>query len=71
VVTVETKGNATFWNVGVGDRLAENAAWTFDDAEGDAAVIKDYVAFDWSQIDRWFEEDEEGLRSRARSVPPG
>ena len=48
MVIVETKGNATFWNVGVGDRLAENAAWTFDDAEGDAAVIKGYVAFDWS-----------------------
>ena len=61
VVTVETKGNATFWNVGVGDRLAENAAWTFDDAEGDAAVTKGYVAFDWSQNDWWFEEDEEAF----------
>jgi uncharacterized protein (DUF427 family) len=61
VVTVETKGNATFWNAGVGDCLAENTAWTFDDAEGDAAVTKGYVAFDWSQIDRWFEEDEEAF----------
>lgn len=59
VVTGGAKGDATYWNVGVGDRLAENAAWTFDGTKGDAAAIKGYVAFGWSQIDRWFEEDEE------------
>jgi len=63
VVTMEAneggKGDATFWHVGVGENLAENAAWTFNDTSGKAAVIKAYVAFDWSQKYRWFEEGEE------------
>ena len=35
-------------------RVAEHAAWTYEDAD-----LADYVAFDFRALDRWFEESEE------------
>jgi len=51
------KGQATFYSLKVGDRVAEKAAWRY--LEPERADLKDYVAFYWDKMDSWFEEDDE------------
>jgi len=53
------KGDAIYWNVRVGGRVAENAAWAYPEPLEGAPPLADHVAFYWSRMDRWFEEDEE------------
>ncbi|MBC8240406.1 MAG: DUF427 domain-containing protein [Alphaproteobacteria bacterium] len=53
------KGDAAYWTVTVGDRTAENAVWSYPNPYPETAEIKDYVAFYWDRMDRWYEEDEE------------
>jgi uncharacterized protein (DUF427 family) len=53
------KGDASYWNVTVAGRTAENAVWSYADPFDEVAEIKDYVAFYWNRMDHWFEEDEE------------
>jgi uncharacterized protein (DUF427 family) len=59
-------GDASYYNLRLGDRLEEDAAWTFgepfagEDAErDDAPDLRGYVAFVWGKLDSWFEEGEE------------
>jgi uncharacterized protein (DUF427 family) len=40
--------------VRAGDRLAEGAAWAYDDPD-----LEDHVVLEWGAMDAWFEEDEE------------
>jgi uncharacterized protein (DUF427 family) len=47
------KGNARFWSLAVGDRVAEDAAWCFDHPQLDGLV-----ALRWDAADEWLEEDE-------------
>jgi uncharacterized protein (DUF427 family) len=47
-----TKGRETRWHVQVGDRIAENAAVSYEAFPG-------YVSFEWNAMDAWFEEDDE------------
>src|SRR5438270_12619713 len=51
------RGEASFYSVKVGDRIAEKAAWRY--LEPERADLKDYVAFYWDKMDSWFEEDDE------------
>jgi len=53
------KGDAAYWTVKVGEKFAANAAWAYPHPLPDAAILKGYIAFDWDQMDAWFEEDEE------------
>jgi uncharacterized protein (DUF427 family) len=53
------KGDASYWSVTVGDKIAENAVWSYRAPFDEVASIKDYVAFYWNKMDAWFEEDEE------------
>ena len=53
------KGDATYFNVEVDGRVAENAAWTYADPVPDASFLKDQISFDWPSMDAWFEEKEE------------
>src|ERR1700716_2430568 len=53
------KGQATFYSVKVGDRVAEKAAWRY--LQPERPDLKDYVAFYWDKMDAWFEEDDEVL----------
>jgi uncharacterized protein (DUF427 family) len=55
----DRKGEGVFWHVQVGDKTANNAAFTFRNPPGDGPKLEDYVAFDWNEMDAWFEEDEE------------
>lgn len=53
------KGDASYWTVKVGDRVAQNAVWGYQDPFPGRADIKGYVAFYWDKMDAWFEEDDE------------
>ena len=53
------KGDARYWTVIVGEKRAENAAWSYDAPIAAAADITEYVAFYWRLMDHWYEEDEE------------
>ncbi len=55
----DLKGEGVFWQVQVGDRIANNAAFTFRNPPGNGPNLEDYVAFEWNKMDAWFEEDEE------------
>lgn len=52
-------GDATYWSVRVGDRLAADAAYSWEQPPESAAGIAGLVAFDWDSMDGVFEEDEE------------
>ena len=51
------KGEASFYSVKVGDRIAEKAAWRY--LQPERPELQDYVAFYWDKMDAWFEEDDE------------
>lgn len=53
------KGNASYWDITVGDKSAANAAWSYENAFDEAVMVKDYVAFYWSKMDRWLADDDE------------
>lgn len=53
------KGDASYRSIRVGDRLAENAVWAYDDPLAPAAFLKGHAAFYWHKLDAWFVEDEQ------------
>ena len=53
------KGNASYWNIAVGEESANNAAWSYEEAYDEAEIVKDYVAFYWDKMDRWLADGEE------------
>ncbi len=55
----DRKGEGVFWHVQVGDKIANNAAFTFRNPPGNGPKLGDYIAFEWDKMDSWFEEDEE------------
>jgi adenylate cyclase len=50
------KGDATYWSVQVGDRRAENAAWSYEAPLPESAAIASYIAFDLRSMDGCYEE---------------
>ena len=52
------KGDASYRSVRVGDRVAENAVWSYPEPHY-FAQLKGYAAFYWRKLDHWYEEDEE------------
>jgi uncharacterized protein (DUF427 family) len=53
------RGDASFWSIKSGDRVAEDAVWTYRNPVPGAEFLKGYVAFDWGKMDAWFEEDDQ------------
>ena len=53
------KGDASYWNITVGDRVAENALWSYPDPISAVPELKGHAAFYWNRMERWLEEDEE------------
>jgi uncharacterized protein (DUF427 family) len=58
------KGDASYWSVRVGDRVAENAVWTYEDPIDEASWLRGLVSVYPERMDAWLDEDEEvtGLR---------
>ena len=61
--TLEThcpfKGNASYWSLKVGDKVAENAVWSYEDPYRDGEPIRGYLAFYRDKIAAMYEGDEE------------
>jgi uncharacterized protein (DUF427 family) len=53
------KGDASYWSVKVGDRVADNAIWGYPEPIDSAPPLAGYLAFYWQEMDHWYEEDEE------------
>lgn len=53
------KGRASFWSISVEGRSVEKVAWSYADLPPGCPSIADHYAFYWSEMDAWFEEDEE------------
>jgi uncharacterized protein (DUF427 family) len=53
------KGDASYWSVRVGERVAENAVWGYPKPIDSAPPLAGYLAFYWRMMDHWYEEDEE------------
>lgn len=53
------KGDASYWSVRAGDRVAEDAVWGYPEPLADAAWLAGHVALYWGSMDAWFDEDEE------------
>lgn len=51
------KGDARYWDLRVGDRVAEAAVWGYDDPIEGAPDLAPYVAFYFERMDAWYEED--------------
>jgi uncharacterized protein (DUF427 family) len=52
------KGDASYYSIRVGDRVAENVAWYYPAPHDDAAPIAGHAALYWKKMDAWFEEEE-------------
>jgi len=57
--TCPFKGEASYATLAVGDRVHENAAWSYREPLGPAAWLRGYQAFYWEALDAWLDEDEQ------------
>jgi uncharacterized protein (DUF427 family) len=55
------KGEASYWTIRVGDKIAENAAWSYPAPSANAAALRGHIAFQWNLMDAWYEEEEEAF----------
>jgi uncharacterized protein (DUF427 family) len=54
------KGEASYYSVRAGGKVAENAAWHYRTPLTDAPrELAGLIAFYWAKMDRWLEEDDE------------
>jgi uncharacterized protein (DUF427 family) len=53
------KGDASYWTIRVGGKVAENAAWSYPTPSPQASALAGHVAFQWNLMDAWYEEEEE------------
>src|SRR5919201_544908 len=58
------KGNASYWSVRVGDRVAENAVWAYEDPLPESEWLRGLVSVYPERMDEWFDEDEQVFRLR-------
>lgn len=52
------KGDATYHSIQVGDRIAEDAVWSYPEPIDTASWLLGHHAFYWDRLDAWFDEDE-------------
>jgi uncharacterized protein (DUF427 family) len=55
----EFKGGATYWTVKVGERLSENAAWSYPNPLPGFEPLKDYLAFYAGRVDACYVDEEQ------------
>ncbi|MBF6328140.1 DUF427 domain-containing protein [Nocardia transvalensis] len=53
------KGDASYWSIRVGDRVADNAVWAYENPLAEAAWLRGLVALQWEAMDAWYDEDEQ------------
>ena len=53
------KGHASYYTIRAGNRVEENAIWSYETPYDECDPIRGHMAFYWKKVDRWLEEDEE------------
>jgi len=53
------KGVASYRSIRVGNRVEEDAVWTYPEPIAPAAFLAGHAAFYWRKLDEWFVEDEQ------------
>ena len=48
------KGQARYWHVRCGERVAHDAAWSWSEP-----LLQGHIALDWNAMDEWFAEDDQ------------
>lgn len=51
------KGNATYWTLKVGDQIAENVVWSYENPYEEATEVSEYIGFYWGKMEAWYEDD--------------
>lgn len=52
------KGEASYWSIRVGERVATDAVWAYLEPREEAGWLRGYVALYWQRVDSWLDEDE-------------
>ena len=55
------KGEASYWSVHAGGKVADDAVWSYPEPNDDAPPLAGYMAFYWNKMDEWLEEDEPAI----------
>jgi uncharacterized protein (DUF427 family) len=55
------KGQARYRSIRVGDRVAENAIWSYPDPIDSVPFLVGHAALYWDAVDEWFVEDEQAF----------
>lgn len=55
----ETKGDARYWTLRVGERAAPDAVWAYERPLEPAPFLAGHMALYWEAVDEWFAEDEQ------------
>ncbi len=63
------KGDASYWTLDGGDTSAENAAWSYEDPYDEALDVKEYLAFNWGDIDAWMVDDQQIIEQPLDHTP--
>ena len=53
----------------MGEASAENAAWSYEEPYDEALDVKDYVAFNWNDIDAWMVDDRQIVDQPRNDAP--
>src|SRR5688572_10602522 len=61
------KGNASYWSVKVGDRVAENAVWAYEEPYREAEPVRGYLSFYRDQVSVVHEDEEESPVERVHA----
>jgi uncharacterized protein (DUF427 family) len=56
--TCPFKGEASYWSIRVGDRVSEDAVWSYPEPLPEAPWLRGHLAFYWDKLDAWYDEDE-------------
>ncbi len=59
--TCPYKGEASYWSVRAGGKVAEDAVWSYPEPIDGAPSLSGYYAFYWNKMDEWLEEDEPAI----------
>jgi len=55
------KGEASYWSVHAGGKVAEDAVWSYPEPLEGAPPLAGHYAFYWNRMDEWLEEDEPAI----------
>lgn len=53
------KGYASYWALHLGEKIFKNVVWSYENPFEQVSIIQNYVSFDLSQDDFWYQNSED------------